>query len=126
MGYSTEYMLDYVTGEHDTKICEHTNAKGSKYCCECGVLLADITIIEYIKNYLRVTLKFDPFIDACKWYSHEDDLREISKKFNKTVLVLHGYGEEHDDIWVKYFFNGKCQIGKAIITFPDYRPFLLS
>jgi hypothetical protein len=56
----------------------------------------------------------------CTWYEHEKDLKEFSKKYPSIVFELSGIGEEHDDIWNKYFKNGKMQSCIAHITFEKY------
>ena len=57
--------------------------------------------------------------DALKWYDYEDHMIEISKKYPDIVFVLHGEGEEHDDIWNEYYCNGECERVDAVITFPE-------
>lgn len=59
-------------------------------------------------------------IDERKWYGHEEDMKRLSKKFPNTVFVLHGEGEENDDVWYKYFKNGKMQDCYVKSTFDEY------
>lgn len=54
------------------------------------------------------------------WYEHEEDLKEFSKKYPDLVLHLSVEGEEQGDMSQKYFKNGKMQICRAEINFPDY------
>ncbi len=56
----------------------------------------------------------------CKWYTHESDMKEFSKRFLDTVFQLSGSGEEAGDLWVKYFKNGKMQKCYARIEFDEY------
>lgn len=58
--------------------------------------------------------------DSCKWYEHERDMREFSKKFPDVLFKLYGEGEEAGDIWRKYFKNGKMQSCHAQITFEPF------
>ena len=58
--------------------------------------------------------------DSVNWYNHEDDMRGLSEKFPDVVFCLHGQGEDNDDMWYKYFKNGKMQSCYAKITYDDY------
>jgi len=60
--------------------------------------------------------------EECKWYEHEKDLREFSKKYPNDLIVLDGLGEGDGDIdaWKKYFVNGKMQ---KVIGIVMYEPF---
>lgn len=58
--------------------------------------------------------------DSCKWYDHEEEMKDVSKKFPDVLFTLEGEGEESDDIWKKYFKNGKMQSCYAKITFDEY------
>ena len=58
--------------------------------------------------------------NSTKWYDHESDIKEFSKDYPNEVFKLIGNGESNDDMWIKYFKNGKVQICKAKITFDKY------
>lgn len=56
------------------------------------------------------------------WYNHEEDMLQYSLKYPNNLLRLEGWGEyPEDDIWVKYFKNGKMQHSKAKIIFEECR-----
>ena len=56
--------------------------------------------------------------DEVKWYDHEIDMKALSKQFPDFLFELRGQGEENADIWLKWFFRGKMQGGKAKIVMP--------
>ena len=58
--------------------------------------------------------------DSYKWYTHEQDMKELSEIYTETTFILEGEGEESGDIWRKYFKNGKMQVCKAEIVFPAF------
>jgi len=47
--------------------------------------------------------------DLIKWYEHEQDMLLLSSRFPQYLFTLYGNGEETDDIWYKYFIDGRCQ-----------------
>ncbi len=55
--------------------------------------------------------------DTCKWYEHEGQMAEFSKRYPEVVFELSGEGEEGQDIWKKYFKNGKVQRCPAKIAY---------
>ena len=61
-------------------------------------------------------------LEYCKWYNHEEDLKNFSAKYPEVVFILEGDGEESGDMWKKYFQNGKCQTANAHITFEEFNP----
>ncbi len=95
MGYYTSY---------DLKI----HADGDRYVHD-----------EDAKEELKGIVDYDPFQESCKWYGHEEDMQALSKQYPNTIFVLSGEGEESGDIWKKYFKNGKMQVCKAVITYPE-------
>ena len=57
---------------------------------------------------------------SSSWYGHEDEMREFSEMYPDHLFELGGCGENSEDIWIKYFKNGKMQHCPAIITFDEY------
>lgn len=45
--------------------------------------------------------------ESLKWYEHEEEMVELSKRYPTMVFILDGDGEEQGDIWRKFFLNGK-------------------
>ncbi len=56
------------------------------------------------------------------WFNHEHDVAELSRIFPYVMFALDGKGEQYDDLWIKYFMNGKMQECRAIITYPEFDP----
>ena len=100
MGYSTYFTLDY----DDELRCPT--------CGTCGVVTHEDQIIEQIG--------YNPFEGECKWYSHEQDMKEYSENAPDVLFTLNGEGEESGDVWVQYFKAGKCQTEKAKIQLAPF------
>lgn len=58
----------------------------------------------------------DVFDIEVKWYNHEADMREVSQDYPRVLFTLEGRGEEHGDVWRKYFRDGKMQVTRARVT----------
>lgn len=97
MGYYTRYEL-----QSEPNIIETDDFK-EKFNQVCGDNEYDYVIEE-----------------DCKWYQHDENMRDISKLYPFTLFMLDGSGEETGDIWRKYFFNGRMQFCKAAIVFEDF------
>lgn len=98
MGYYTSYSLSI-------------HEEGDRY-----------VYIEDAKKEITEYHNYNPFIEANKWYKHEEDMRRLSREYPNTVFILEGNGEDSGDMWMKYFKNGKMQEAKAIITYPEFDP----
>ena len=96
MGYYTTYTLSATQGHDNQEEIEEKLQQMSGYSIGFG------------RN------------DPCKWYIHEQDMKELSKIYPETTFLLEGQGEESEDIWRKYFKNGKKQVCKAKIVFPAF------
>lgn len=133
MGYYTRYDLtvDYTKGqaerekakENEIQEIKDSNLSEKTKQRLISGLISDITK-EYQNHYVTKSdvvdiIGHDPFNDSCKWYDHEEDIISVSKKFNGVLFVLTGHGEDRDDIWKKYFYNGQMQVANAKITFDE-------
>ncbi|AYK07744.1 hypothetical protein [Brevibacillus laterosporus] len=58
--------------------------------------------------------------EPATWYVHEADMVQMSLKFPDILFELTGDGEDTDDLWRKYFKNGKIQRCPAIITYDAF------
>jgi len=99
MGYYTRHELEIVQGDNNETDYQEEISELADY------------------GYL--------FDNECKWYEHEKDMREYSKKYPETVFALKGEGEESGDIWTEYYKDGKMQRAKAKIVVDDYNESLL-
>lgn len=59
------------------------------------------------------------------WYDHEKDMKELSIKFPLIVFELHGEGDESEDLWYKYFKNGKMQFAPVRLEYDEYDEYKL-
>ena len=96
MGYYTTYTLSTTQGYDNQEEIEEKLQEISGYSIEFGCN------------------------DSYKWYIHEQDMKELSKIYPETTFLLEGEGEDSEDIWRKYFKNGKMQACKAKIVFPAF------
>jgi hypothetical protein len=130
MGYNTYYELSIDDTQFKIEIAKKKAAE-VKEIQESNIsnTLKEKLIKDVIGSYVRsaVTqndvvnlLTYNPFGDKCKWYDHEDDMRNVSKNFKDVLFVLTGNGEEAKDMWVKYFLNGKMQVENAVITYGEF------
>ena len=104
MGYLTNYKLDVKNEHHDQADAFFKWAETKP----------DVVSGYSLEHFLRSDH------DTVKWYDHDKDMKEISKKFPELVFELCGEGEESGDIWKKYYKDGKVQVCKAKITFDEF------
>lgn len=52
-----------------------------------------------------------------KWYEHDEDMKDVSKKFKHALFELYGDGEESDDFWRNYYYRGAMQEGCGHISY---------
>ena len=109
MGYYTAYNISYKVPEgKDRDKFSHDLARGLYAVNSDFYYTADCTIEDMIEE------------DIMKWYDHEENMCELSKLFPNVLFTLEGNGEDRDDIWREYYYNGKFQYAPAVITFDDF------
>jgi len=59
-------------------------------------------------------------LESRAWYEHENDMRQLSKRFPDMLFTLSGKGEENEDIWIKYFKAGRMQVSYATISLDKF------
>lgn len=108
MGYYTKYSLTW-TSDNDSP--EQDDAIGDA--------------IENHGEFAYAINRDGDSNDSSKRYDHEVDIKAFSLKFPGVLFILSGEGEESGDIWKKYFLDGKMQICKAFLDFPNFDTRLL-
>ena len=83
MGYYTIYSLTKIKGKDE-----------------------DFDALNKDLRELGIDLDFDCNL---KWYDHETDLENLTKKYPDLVVELEGDGEDVGDYWKKRFKNGICE-----------------
>jgi hypothetical protein len=132
MGYNTSFLLEIMPVEAEYKLCEHEFEEHYNYCPFCGLPAKPTpfevgeAIEKYTKqNFHGYDLELERETDPQKWYTYEDDMRKLSKKFPKVLFILSGSGEDSEDLWREYYLNGKRQRSKAVITYQEFDKKLL-
>ena len=81
-------------------------------------IVSDIDFV-HLEDLIQ-KLGFNPFSSSCQWYEHECDLTQYSMQNQNILFILKGQGEDTEDIWVKYFKNGKKQVCRAKIIYDAF------
>ena len=97
MGYYTLYNLDAY--EHGTRVTEEREEEICAFARECSEITEYMDIIHFDE------LSYD----SMKWYSHDEDILELSKNFPSVIFELSGEGEDRDDNWISYYHNGEME-----------------
>lgn len=108
MGYYTKYNLDF------------TQMKGEKKDYfkleeEIAAALKEINP-DYFGDcrYYGLDSLFEKHM---KWYESHSDILDLSEKFPGILFELSGEGEDSDDIWKAFFYEGVCQHCLAQIVY---------
>lgn len=95
------------------------------------------TSIEAAKAFFALLKKFD-FLEQeielgfvashkkpVKWYDCISEIKEFSCSYPNVFFEILGEGEDCYDLWKCYIVNGKRQIARAIISYPEFNADLL-
>lgn len=115
MGYYTDYTLNIYGGT--------SNKDGS---FTTTTQLPEI-VVKDLEQEIEKMGVFDRsgsveygYYSNSKWYDHDDDMLLLSKRFPEVLFCLHGEGEEQEDMWENYYYNGKLQECPAVIKYDDF------
>ena len=78
------------------------------------------SVDKFIENASCLEPWGDGWGGHCTWYDHENDLRKLSAKYPHAVFTLCGAGDGYEDLWRKYFKNGKMQYAPAQISYEEF------
>lgn len=110
MGYYTHYSLKTLHPADETELAQDKHR----------LIVADLRLEI---DDARMALDIDGGAsEDSKWYDHEADLRTFSERHPFVLFELHGEGATNDDLWYKYFLNGKMQECAARIEYPPFDP----
>lgn len=79
-------------------------------------------IAEFVEHYPEAFHCLNDDGSTCesgKWYDHEAQLKEFSRRYPGLVFTLRGEGEEPGDIWEKDFCNGRMVDRAASVQVPE-------
>jgi len=93
MGYYTKYNIDKI----QPKLTKEEHLKIADFICR-KLFGESAKIGDDIRDYLD---------ERMQWYDFEDDITELSLKYPDKLFLFSGEGEEANDVWKKYFKNGK-------------------
>lgn len=118
MGYYTDYTLSVYS------TCDYEVPAGPMKMSDKISPIMEQSISEEIDKlnvFSDGDIK-DSYYTNAKWYDHEDDMRILSAKFPGFVFWLSGQGESQEDLWQKFFVNGRMQECRAQIIYDDFDP----
>lgn len=104
MGYYTSYILSVVNQDNFTK--DQLKEASKKLAHRLGEdeyeEFSDRQNIDDVFEWIGY--------DTRKWYEHEEDMTQLSLEYPDMIFLLEGWGEELDDVWRKYFKDGKMEV----------------
>lgn len=102
MGYLTRFSLTLPDDISEQTRTELSRAALPDYGC-----LADI----YGRDLSDTS-------EPLKWYHCDSDMIHISKAYPEIRFIVDGEGEEAEDVWRSFFFNGE----KETVRMPKWTP----
>jgi len=123
MGYYTNYRLEIkpeISKREDVITFIKFFYENEGYYFPFGFSFTKNQMDKFLFGDAKITLRSFGYGDDTKWYEHEYDMKTLSSQLPDYVFTLRGFGEDHEDIWTKYFKNGKVQLAKTTITFDEF------
>ena len=108
MGYNTDYVLEVGPPNYPIEALGEALARATA----SGDVADDTAFVRALVGGAQ----------RMKWYDHDADMVALSKQLPNVLFRLHGVGEEHDDEWVKFYFNGEIESHTRQSWSPPNRP----
>lgn len=111
MGYYTKYHLE-IENEYDldpyipVKVAQELNEMYFQYGVNLDEMLNPLDIVSW---------------ESQKWYNHKDNMCLVSSHYPECKFILEGQGEDPEDMWREYYYNGHMQIAPARIEYDEPR-----
>lgn len=109
MGYYTNYLL-WIENEDELR-----NTIQEEVMCDLASFSEEFKDDE--DNWDEANPLATISWDSRKWYEYDDDMRTLSAHFPECKFILEGIGEDCDDRWRMYYFDGRSQYAPAQITY---------
>ena len=119
MGYYTYYTVSGYKNREDMLNDAHGLDKELEYKIANELYKLVYETDEELSKECGWSYFDEMFSDSMKWYDCEDHMLEISRKFPTVWFKVEGIGEDYDDRWVMYVYNGKFKQVFAEIYYPE-------
>jgi hypothetical protein len=106
MSYDTKYDLTTIGAVSTVDACGHSHNPGDVFCHWCGTKIDAVDPVQRATTMIaRIQNGWSPFAsgEACSWYTHEDEMREVGRVRPDVVFALYGFGEDNGDMRQGHF-----------------------
>lgn len=101
MGYYTHFMLDCYDNRANSFDISFETDLGKALTAA----LHEINPDYFDYDFSLMTLPYQEW----KWYDHDEDMIELSKRFPDYTFILEGEGEENGDLWRNVYHDGQME-----------------
>lgn len=84
-----------------------------------SIVRKDFVDKDPIEAYLpSMRHKLEDMQGSYPWYSYQDDTEKISAAHPGWLITIYGRGEDRNDNWVHYFYDGKSEKFNVSLDYP--------
>ena len=133
--YEWDFMANWLNGSHTPEEEDHVseilydsatviqkNFGWPDYVINASRMIEEIIdhLRKYSENAKYAIDEYGDCLGEAKWYEHDKEMKNFSRKYPHALFKLNGEGEESEDKWVTYYKNGKTQFCPGVIVYPVY------